>query len=442
LSNPAVRQTLFYIPTEIYGVPLFGFGVLLALWAVAAVAIVGFLVRKQGFGAETRAYLPVLGLLGIFIYALPAIVGEEQGLPIRGYGVMLLIAVSSSVALLVYRAQERGLDPEMMLSLSFWLFAAGIVGARLFYVIEYWEQQFHKETLAATVKAVFNITQGGLVVFGSLIGGAVAALVWIHKHRLPVLLMGDLMSPSIVLGMALGRIGCYLNGCCFGGACELPWAVQFPWGSPPFMQQVEQGKLTLHGLRLAGYGDDPAIVESVEAGSLADRAGLIAGQRIERVIAQTGDSERGREWKIESVADAQSALLHASKPGTELRMRVSAGDSAASRSIVWTVPAELPRTGPIHPTQLYSAIDAFLLFFVLLAYEPFQRRTGELLALMLTLHPISRFLLEVIRIDEASMFGTGLSISQLISIAAFVGAMILWAYILRQPRQDLRAAVA
>jgi phosphatidylglycerol:prolipoprotein diacylglycerol transferase len=254
--------------------------------------------------------------------------------------------------------------------------------------------------------------------------------------------MGDLMAPSIVLGMAVGRIGCFLNGCCFGGACELPWAVQFPWGSPPFMQQVEQGKLTLHGLRLAGYGDDPAIVESVEPGSLADRAGLTPGQQIERVIAQSGDSQAGREWKIESVADAQSALLHASKPGAELRLRVSGGGSDASQTIGWTVPEALPRTGPIHPTQLYSAIDAFLLFFVLLAYEPFQRRTGELLALMLTLHPISRFLLEVIRIDEASMFGTGLSISQLISIAAFAGAMILWAYILRQPRQDLRAAVA
>jgi phosphatidylglycerol---prolipoprotein diacylglyceryl transferase len=437
-----VRQTLFYIPTEIYGVPLFEFGVLLAVWAVAAVAIIGYLVRKQGFNAETRAYLPVLALLGIFIYVLPAIVGEPEGLPIRGYGVMLLIAVSSAVALLVYRAWRRGFDPEMMLSLSFWLFAAGIVGARLFYVIEYWEQQFHKETLAATLKAVFNITQGGLVVFGSLIGGAVAALIWIYKHRLSALVMGDLMAPSIVLGMAVGRIGCFLNGCCFGDACELPWAVQFPFGSPPFMQQVEQGRLTVHGLRLSGNSDDPAIIESVEPGSLADRAGLIAGQQIERVIAQSGDDQGGRETKVDNVADALSALLQAKKPGTELRLRVSGGNSATSQTVGWTLPEALPRTRPIHPTQIYSAIDAFLLFFVLLAYEPFQRRSGELLALMLTLHPISRFLLEVIRIDEASMFGTGLSISQLISVAALVGAVILWAYILRQPRRDVRPAMA
>jgi phosphatidylglycerol:prolipoprotein diacylglycerol transferase len=438
-----VRQTLFYIPTEIYGVPLFSFpkpGVLLAVWAVAAVAIIGYLVRKQGFNAETRAYLPVLALLGIFIYVLPAIVGEPEGLPIRGYGVMLLIAVSSAVALLVYRAQRRGLDPEMMLSLSFWLFAAGIVGARLFYVIEYWEKQFQKESLTETLKAVFNITQGGLVVFGSLIGGAVAALIWIHKHRLPALVMGDLMAPSIVLGMAVGRIGCFFNGCCYGDACDLPWAVQFPFGSPPYADQVKNGQLTLHGLRFAGTEDAPAIIESVEVGSLADRAGLKPGQRVERIITQTEDDQGGRDWKVENVADAQSALLNLKMPGTELRVRVSGGNSKATQTFGWTLPDPLPRTEPIHPTQIYSAIDAFLLFFVLLAYEPFQRRCGELLALMLTLHPISRYLLEEIRIDEASMFGTDLSISQLISIGALVGAAILWAYILRQPRRDMQPA--
>ena len=98
----------------------------------------------------------------------------------------------------------------------------------------------------------------------------------------------------------------------------------------------------------------------------------------------------------------------------------------------WTLTATLPRSIPVHPAQLYSAIDCFLLMFVLLAYEPFQRRNGELLAMLLTFHPISRFLLEIVRIDEAAMFGTGLSISQLISVVALAGAGVLWAYILRQ----------
>ena len=441
-TESSVRQTLFYIPIEVYGVPLFGFGLLLAVWAIVAVGLITYLVRTQGFNADTKAYLPVLGLLGIFIYALPMIVGEERGLPIRGYGVMLLLAVSSAVALLVYRAKKRGYEPELMLSLSFWLFLAGIVGARVFYVIEYWEPQFHKDTLAQTLAAVFNITQGGLVVFGSLIGGAIAALIFISRHRLPVLALGDLMTPSIVLGMAVGRIGCFFNGCCFGGACELPWAVQFPFGSPPHIQQVEQGKLTLHGLQFEGGDNAPAVVASVESGSHADRAGVRPGQEITRIVAQPTGSDESRQWKIETVSDAMTALLHLRDSGTEIRLGVTSPSGAGPQMVGWTIPEELPRSLPIHPTQIYSAIDGFLLLFVLLAYEPFQRRSGELLALLLTLHPVSRFLLEVIRIDEASMFGTGLSISQLISVVALAGAVVLWAYILRQPRQNIQAAAA
>jgi phosphatidylglycerol:prolipoprotein diacylglycerol transferase len=427
-----MRQTLFYIPTEIDGVPLFGFGVLLALWAFGTLLLMFYLVRKQGFNADTKAYLPVLGALGVFIYALPAIVGEEQGLPIRGYGVMLLLAVTSAVALLVHRARRRGYDLDLILSLSFWLFVAGIIGARLFYVVEYWELQFHKSTLLETAKAVFNITQGGLVVFGSLLGGAVAAMIFVHKHRLSKLAMGDLIAPSLALGVGIGRIGCFFNGCCFGGQCDLPWAVQFPWGSPPFKQQVEQGKLALHGLRFRGEPNNPPIISSVEADSAAERAGLAAGQQIERIFAESPDDERLREWKVSTVDEAEAALLHITGEGTNLSLRVS-GDGASSRTVGWTLPEALPRSQPIHPAQIYSAIDCFLLLFFLLAYEPFQRRTGEVLALFLTITPITRFLLEEIRTDESGMFGTRFSISQLISIAAIVGAAILWAFVMRQP---------
>jgi phosphatidylglycerol:prolipoprotein diacylglycerol transferase len=240
--------------------------------------------------------------------------------------------------------------------------------------------------------------------------------------------------------MAVGRIGCFFNGCCFGSACELPWAVQFPFGSPPHIQQVEQGKLTLHGLRFKGANEDPAVIASVEPGSLADRAGLVPGQQVARVLAQTPESERLREWKIDNVSDAMAALFHLRDTGTRVHLRVKSDNDSPLQTVVWTLPADLPRSIPIHPTQIYSAIDGFLLLFLLLAYEPFQRRSGELLALLLTLHPISRFLLEVIRIDEASMFGTGLSISQLISVVALAGAVALWVYILRQPRGQIRPA--
>ena len=60
-------QTLFYIPSELFGLPVFGFGLLLAVWAVASAALLAWLVRRQGFNADTRSYVPVLALLGAAI---------------------------------------------------------------------------------------------------------------------------------------------------------------------------------------------------------------------------------------------------------------------------------------------------------------------------------------------------------------------------------------
>jgi phosphatidylglycerol:prolipoprotein diacylglycerol transferase len=108
----------------------------------------------------------------------------------------------------------------------------------------------------------------------------------------------------------------------------------------------------------------------------------------------------------------------------------------------------------VHPTQLYSAIDAVLLCLLLLVFDPFRARDGEVFALMLTVHPISRFLLESIRTDEPKMFPfpflsdalkrandgqiqSYMSISQLLSVLIFLAACGLWAYlILRTPRLD------
>ena len=72
---------------------------------------------------------------------------------------------------------------------------------------------------------------------------------------------------------------------------------------------------------------------------------------------------------------------------------------------------------------------------VLLAYDPFCRRDGELFALLLTVYPITRFLLEIIRIDESPVWFTGLSISQNVSLGIFLFSAALWAYLLRQPQR-------
>ena len=131
------------------GVPIFGVGVLLAIWAiVAAITLVG-LIRNNGWNAETLSSLPVLLLLGAAIVFLPRVFPE--GLPIRGYGVMLLVGITSGVGMAMYRARQGGLDPEIILSLAIWMVVCGVVGARLFYVIEYWHESFAGRNLRDTI---------------------------------------------------------------------------------------------------------------------------------------------------------------------------------------------------------------------------------------------------------------------------------------------------
>jgi phosphatidylglycerol:prolipoprotein diacylglycerol transferase len=248
-------------------------------------------------------------------------------------------------------------------------------------------------------------------------------LVFVRNYRLPGLALADLVSPSVMLGLAFGRVGCFLNGCCFGGVCDEPWAVRFPSASPPHMAQAKAGKLTIFGLVLAADDSGRPIVKSVEPGSQAADAGLVPGQRLTRIRVNE------LEYPIATVDEALFALEMAQHLGDQVLVYAD-GSLPAS----WTVAAPPSRTRPVHPAQLYAAIDALLLCLLLLAYYPYRRRDGEVFALMITIHPVSRFLQEIIRVDESSVFGTSLSISQNVSILMFVGALGLWFYLSRQSK--------
>jgi len=410
-------RTLFYVPHEAFGMPMFGVGLLLAIWAVISVGVLVWLSRRQGFGADTWGYVPLLGLVGAAIWLLlPNLCEPGRGFPVRGYGVMLGLAVAVATAMAVWRGRKIGLEPDLVFSLVFWGVLPGIIGARLFYVIEYWSA-FEKPTLGATLAAAIRLDMGGLVVYGSLIGGMVGMLTFMRAHRLPRLATFDLLAPSMLLGLAIGRIGCLLNGCCFGGPSELPWAVTFPARSPVHIHQVHHGQVYLHGLKLPLGPSDRPIITAVQPGSAAERAGLAQGQRIKSIGGRA----------VQTVYDAQRLLLWLDEPGTEISI-VTADSALAHR---WTLTAPMPRSLPVQPTQIYSSINAMVLCLCLLAYAPFRRRDGELIALLLTVYPITRFLLEIIRTDEKAVFNTRLSISQNVSLLLLLGAAGLWFYVLR-----------
>ncbi|MCE9606605.1 MAG: prolipoprotein diacylglyceryl transferase [Planctomycetia bacterium] len=422
-------QTLFVIPPSIGGVPLFGFGIFAALWAVWCVVYAILFSRKQGWSAELVSSLGVMALIEMMlIYVVPRImlrneVGELIGIAVRGYGVMLLTGIIAGVALSVYRGTRVGMPADLIYSLALWIFVAGMVGARSFYVIEYWKS-FQRDSLQETIGAVLNMTEGGLVVFGGLIGALGAILFFARKHKLPLLPLADMAAPGMMLGLAFGRIGCFCNGCCFGDVCEAPWAVEFPAGTPPHIRQVEQGRA--FGFMVAGRplgGEESAMlvptITVVDPESSAARAGLKVGEVVKSIDGHP----------VDSVEKARTALYFGYAE-RHLPVRISTDRGEYS---IEPLPGLLEHSRPIHPAQLYASFDAFLATLLLLAFTPLSRRDGETFALFLTVHPISRFLLEEIRIDEPGMFGTQLSISQHISIVLLGLAVCLWLYIERRP---------
>ena len=421
---------LFRVPYEWNGVPIFGVGVLLAIWAVVSVATLVGLVRRYGWSGETFSSLPVLLLVGAAIVLLPRVF--PGGLPIRGYGVMLLLGIIAAVGLGIHRIRLAGIHPDLGLSLAIWLVVFGVIGARLFYVIEYWDERFAGKTVRDTLMEVVNVPEGGLVIYGGFIGAAAGFTLFVRKHGLPLLAMADLVAPSLMVGLAFGRVGCLMNGCCYGGQTERPWAVTFPKYSspyeaaqpeadrrfsPPYSDQASRGEF--HGFRLESRDGEPAVVTHVEAGSAAEAAGLMPGD----VIAAIGGQS------IESSPEAKSLLFAHFETQRTLRLTLRDGRTLA------IAPAAMPdRSLPVHPTQLYSAIDAGLLAWLLWSFYPLRRRDGEAIALLLTIHPVSRFLLEIIRTDEPAVFGSGMSISQNISIVLLACGLGLWWHLSRQPR--------
>ncbi|MGE3819934.1 MAG: prolipoprotein diacylglyceryl transferase [Isosphaeraceae bacterium] len=256
------------------------------------------------------------------------------GFPVYGFGLMVVAAFYTALALAVRRAGRERLNPDSIYDVALWMLVGGVIGARLFYVVEYWGDRIH------TVSDVFKIWEGGVVFYGGLVGGFLGFFWAWRSRRFPLLPTLDALAPSVAIGGGIGRIGCFLNGCCYGDVCAISAiSVRFPKGSPPWN---------------------------------AERARGLIG-------------------------------------------------SETSQSL------------PLHPTQLYSAIDGLLLFLLLQAFYPRRRRDGEVFALWMVAYPISRFLIERLRDDESALYA-GMTVSQLVSVALLTGGLAFWGYLRTQPK--------
>ena len=139
------------------------------------------------------------------------------------YGALLATAFLLAIYLAMRNAEREGVKSEFIADLGIIIILSSIVGARLFYIVFY-----DLENTLDNPRQLLTLQQTGLVFYGGLIFAAGAGIAYcrVKKASIPVIL--DITAPSIALGQAVGRIGCFMSGCCYGKPTLLPWAVTFP----------------------------------------------------------------------------------------------------------------------------------------------------------------------------------------------------------------------
>ena len=137
------------------------------------------------------------------------------------YGFMIALGFFLGIVLAMREARRLGENPEKIMDLSFYILVAAIIGSRLFYVVTAWS------SFADNPLEIIKIWKGGLVFYGGFIGAVATAVIYMRLHRLPIWKSADILAPSLALGQTLGRLGCFLAGCCYGRSSNVAWSVTF-----------------------------------------------------------------------------------------------------------------------------------------------------------------------------------------------------------------------
>jgi phosphatidylglycerol---prolipoprotein diacylglyceryl transferase len=291
------------------------------------------------------------------------VLGRE--LVVHGFGLMLVVGFLCAIELLRFLARRSGLDPDVFSNAALIGLATGILGARLSHVFENFAEYTRADrSFFQNVVAAANISSGGLTYYGGFLLAFPTLLVYGWIKRMPLRAGMDIVAPCLVVGLAFGRIGCFLNGCCYGAPCEAAWGVAFPYGSPAYVDQFNKGEIIPPERLIVARADGkPSLVEK-------------------------------RELRDPEYTTADRAI------------------AAQQHSL------------PVHPAQLYSAFTAFLLTAVLVAHLTTPHAPGRTFALMLILESFARFSLELLR-SEPMVVGR-MSFSMVLAIPLFVLGAALW----------------
>ena len=162
---------------------------------------------------------------------------ELGPITLYSYGLLLALAYLAGLRLAIVRARTRGLNPERVMDLGIWIIVSALIGAKLLLLVTDWRM------FTANPRQLLSLAQSGGVFYGGLILAVIVALWYIRRHKLPMWTTTDVFAPGIALGHVIGRLGCFLAGCCYGKVTTVPWAVVF---TDPFAAANAGTPLNVH----------------------------------------------------------------------------------------------------------------------------------------------------------------------------------------------------
>ena len=285
---------------------------------------------------------------------------------------MMVIGFLAAVYLIRHLSRDITPDPQLITNAALYSLIGGVFGARVFYVLH------HLGYFKQDPVSVFAIWNGGLELLGGVILAVTIILLYLIYHKLPIRRYLDILAIGLMLALVFGRIGCFLNGCCFGKPTDLPWAVCFPYNSFAYLSQINPN--------LERNRPEPQLIlPQDEYISFIDKDGNWHPKQYEYLTDQQ---------KIEVTTGKYRCL-------------------------------------PIHPTQLYSSAAAAVSCLILYLFwrrsknGKIRAKPGCTFSLMFIIYGITRFFMELLRDDNPFEFD-GLTISQNISIAMIIlGAVLI-----------------
>ena len=316
---------------------------------------------------------------------------------VKSYGLMMVVGFLLGVLLMRRLSKKAGENPDHITNVALYALISGVIGARIFYVFHHYDQ------FQGDFMSVFAVWQGGLEFLGGVLLAIVIVFAYLLRNKLRIKLYFDILAVGLMMGLAFGRVGCFMNGCCFGKPSDIACAVRFPYGSPSYMTQVKPNE---------ARDRDKAQLELP-----AEYFGYLA--------------QDGQTWVPANEISKYQMYL---KPYELLSEEQKAEVHGKYRAL------------PVHPTQLYAFANGLLLCSILYVFwrKVGINRPGATIALMFMLYGPARFVLEGIRDDNPFEHAwwaihDGWTVSQNIGIYLAITWSIVFVFAIRKKNAPVQA---